>query len=87
MTNACLHLLEQPEAKLQGLFNDATPPLMNVGCGEDLAIKELAGLVKEVVVLLANKSFIYGMTQKLLLKRHSSSGRECLAQLVLMNLP
>lgn len=49
MADACLYLLEQPEDKLQGLFNDATPPLVNVGCGEDLTIGELAGIVKDIV--------------------------------------
>lgn len=49
MADACLYLLEQPEDKLQSLFNDELPPLVNVGCGEDLTIRELAELVKEVV--------------------------------------
>ncbi|MFH2135411.1 MAG: GDP-L-fucose synthase [Pseudomonadota bacterium] len=49
MADACLFLLEQPEGKLQSLFNDDTPPLVNVGCGEDLSIKELAELVKITV--------------------------------------
>ncbi|MFH2139879.1 MAG: GDP-L-fucose synthase [Pseudomonadota bacterium] len=49
MADACLYLLEQAEDKLQSLFNDELPPLVNVGCGEDLTIRELAELVKEVV--------------------------------------
>ncbi|MBU0689922.1 MAG: GDP-L-fucose synthase [Gammaproteobacteria bacterium] len=49
MADACLYLLEQPEAKLKSLFNDEKPPLVNVGCGEDLTIRELAELVKGVV--------------------------------------
>lgn len=49
MADACLYLLEQPASKLQSLFNDEQPPLVNVGCGEDLTIRELAELVKEVV--------------------------------------
>lgn len=49
MADACLFLLEQPEEKLAGLFNDMTPPLVNVGCGEDISIRELAGLVREIV--------------------------------------
>jgi GDP-L-fucose synthase len=49
MADACLYLLEQPEDKLKSLFNDEKPPLVNVGCGEDLTIRELAELVKEVV--------------------------------------
>lgn len=49
MADACLHLLDQPEERLQSLFNDANPPLVNIGCGEDLTIRELAKLVRKVV--------------------------------------
>lgn len=49
MADACLYLLERPEGELQSLFNEILPPLVNVGCGEDLSIKELAELVKDVV--------------------------------------
>jgi GDP-L-fucose synthase len=49
MADACLFLLEQPEAQLGSLFNDTTPPLVNIGCGEDLSIRELAELVADVV--------------------------------------
>lgn len=49
MAAACLFLLEQPEASLQDLFSDARPPLVNVGCGEDLTIRELAELIQDIV--------------------------------------
>lgn len=49
MAEACLYLLEQPEEQLAELFGEQHPPLVNVGCGEDLSIRELAGLVKEIV--------------------------------------
>lgn len=49
MAEACIYLLEQPEEKLQSLFDDQQPPLVNIGCGQDLTIRELAELVKEVV--------------------------------------
>lgn len=49
MAEACVYLLEQPEEKLQPLFDDQHPPLVNVGCGEDLTIRELAELVRDVV--------------------------------------
>lgn len=49
MADACIYLLEQAEDKLTGLFNNEQPPLVNIGCGEDLTIRELAGLVAEVV--------------------------------------
>ncbi len=57
MADACLFLLEQPESNLGGLFNDNTPPLVNVGCGEDLTIRELAEMVKEVVAFEGGLSF------------------------------
>lgn len=49
MADACIYLLEQTGDRLQSLFNDKEPPLVNVGCGEDLTIRELAELVSEVV--------------------------------------
>lgn len=49
MADACLYLLEQPESKLFDLFNDESPPLVNIGCGEDLTIRELAVMVAEAV--------------------------------------
>jgi GDP-L-fucose synthase len=49
MADACLYLLEQPADKLRGLFSDDVPPLVNIGSGEDLTIRELAELVKQVV--------------------------------------
>lgn len=49
MAEACIFLLEQSEKTLQPLFGEQQPPLVNVGCGEDLTIRELAELVKETV--------------------------------------
>lgn len=49
MADACIYLLEQAEEKLSSLFNIEQPPLVNIGCGEDLTIRELAELVAEVV--------------------------------------
>ncbi|OGS99414.1 MAG: GDP-fucose synthetase [Gallionellales bacterium RIFCSPLOWO2_12_FULL_59_22] len=49
MAGACVYLLEQPGEKLQALFGDVQPPLVNIGCGEDLSIRELAELVRDVV--------------------------------------
>ena len=49
MADACLYLLEQPESKLSDLFNDERPPLVNIGCGEDLTIRDLAEMIAEVV--------------------------------------
>lgn len=49
MADACLYLLEQPESNLSDLFNDERPPLVNIGCGEDLSIRELAEMIAETV--------------------------------------
>ena len=57
MAEACLYLLEQSEEKLQVLFSDTQPPLVNVGCCEDLSIRELAELVREVVGFTGNLVF------------------------------
>lgn len=49
MANACLYLLEQPDSRLSDLFNDEHPPLVNIGCGEDLTIRELAEIIAATV--------------------------------------
>jgi len=49
MAAACLHLMNLPDAKLEPLWRSDAPPLVNVGCGEDLSILELAELVRETV--------------------------------------
>ena len=47
MVAACLYLLQLPDSKPAKLFNESVPPLVNIGCGEDLTIKELAERVKQ----------------------------------------
>jgi len=57
MAAACLYLLEESSENLESLFNENEPPLVNIGCGEDLTIKELAELVKEIVGFEGTLSF------------------------------
>lgn len=57
MAEACIYLMEQPEKKLQSLFNDQQPPLVNVGCGEDLTIRELAELIKDMIGFTGSLAF------------------------------
>ncbi len=57
MADACIYLLEQPEGKLASLFNNEQPPLVNIGCGEDLTIRELAELIAEVVGFKGSLAF------------------------------
>jgi GDP-L-fucose synthase len=55
MADACLYLMRQPDAQYERLLGSDEsksgrfePPLVNIGCGEDVTIAELAGLVREV---------------------------------------
>jgi GDP-L-fucose synthase len=57
MADACICLLEQSEEKLKNLFSNEYPPLVNIGCGEDLTIRELAELISDVVGFKGNLSF------------------------------
>ncbi|MBK8742064.1 MAG: GDP-L-fucose synthase [Betaproteobacteria bacterium] len=49
MAEACVQLLECPEDMLALLFPEDQAPLVNIGCGEDVTIRELALLIREVV--------------------------------------
>lgn len=57
MADACIYLLEQAEGKIDSLFNNGQPPLVNIGCGEDLTIKELAQMVADIVGFKGNLTF------------------------------
>ena len=53
MADACIYLMNLPDEQFIPLLgqdrNDGLPPLMNIGVGHDITIKELAETVKEVV--------------------------------------
>lgn len=56
MADACVFLMRAPDDKFQSLLgsgepdiNKFDPPLVNIGKGEDITIRELAELVKQVV--------------------------------------
>jgi GDP-L-fucose synthase len=53
MADACVYLMNLPDEKFVPLLgqdrNDGLPPLMNIGVGEDLSIRELAETVKAAV--------------------------------------
>ena len=49
MAEACVFLLGLPEARYAGLVAPQALPLINIGAGKDLSIRELAELVCEVV--------------------------------------
>ena len=53
MADACVYLMNLSDAQFVPLLgqdrNDGLPPLMNIGVGHDLSIRELAEMVKSVV--------------------------------------
>lgn len=53
MAEACVFVMNLADEQFNPLLaadrNDGLPPLLNLGCGNDLTIAELANLVKEVV--------------------------------------
>lgn len=49
MAAACLFLMDLEQSKINSLFNANHPPLVNVGCGEDLTVRELAEMVRKIV--------------------------------------
>ena len=57
MAHACIHLAELPDARLAPIFNDRNPPLVNIGFGKDLSIRELANLIGKTVGLAAELSW------------------------------
>ena len=49
MAAACLEIMVKPDDVLGWLFHPDFPPLLNIGCGQDLSIQELAQLIAEIV--------------------------------------
>jgi len=49
MADACVHLMALPEPDFRGLLRAEAPPLVNIGCGEDVTIAELAATVARIV--------------------------------------
>jgi len=47
MAGACVHLMSLPEEEFSSFFNSDIAPILNIGCGEDLTIKELVHLEKK----------------------------------------
>ena len=48
LAEACVHLLNLPDSTYDSLLNRSDPPLINIGNGEDLTIRELAELVARI---------------------------------------
>jgi len=49
MADACVYLMNMPDEQFLSLLKEEVAPLINVGCGADQSILELAELVKQVV--------------------------------------
>jgi len=49
LAEACIFLMNLPDAQFQTLLNSEEPPLINIGTGHDLSIRELAELVCRVI--------------------------------------
>jgi len=53
MADACVYLMNLPDERFVPLLgqssNDGMPPVVNIGVGEDLTIRELAQIVRDVV--------------------------------------
>ncbi len=49
MADACVHLLSLPDSTTNQLLTESAPPLLNIGCGIDLTIAELAAKVAQAV--------------------------------------
>ena len=49
LAEACVYLMQLAEADFSRLLPRDGPPIVNIGCGEDLTIRELAKVVGEIV--------------------------------------
>ena len=70
LAEACVHLLNLPQGAYESLLTQKDAPLINIGSGEDLTIRELAELVARVLdfdcELVFDTSRQDGTPQKLL---------------------
>jgi len=70
LADACVYLFKLDDKKYQKFFKEGLTPLMNIGCGKDHTIKQIAEMTAEVVgyegVLKWDKKKPDGTPQKLL---------------------
>jgi GDP-L-fucose synthase len=48
LADACLHIINLDDQVYRSLISDKDAPLINVGCGRDNSIKEMALMIKEI---------------------------------------
>ena len=85
LAGACVFLMGEA-GNAEALFNETEPPLVNIGCGEDMTIAELAGMVAEVVgfegEIVFDESKPDGTPQKLLeISRFKALGGQQIVEL------
>lgn len=49
MSDACVFLMSLSDHQFSAFFTPHSSPVVNIGCGEDLTIRDLAELIKEIV--------------------------------------
>ncbi len=49
MADACMYLMSLPDNEFSKMIQEETAPLVNIGCGEDITIRELVNLVQDIV--------------------------------------
>jgi len=57
LADACIFLMESSDEKLAPLLKQNAPPLVNIGCGQDVTIRELAECAARVVGFDGNMVF------------------------------
>ena len=57
MADACIHLLESVKLDDMKIFKETSPPLINIGCGIDISIEDLANQIKIVIGFTGNIIF------------------------------
>jgi GDP-L-fucose synthase len=57
LAQACCFLMNMDEARFNSLLSDEQPPLINIGTGEDVTIRELAETVARVIGFSGNLTF------------------------------
>ena len=54
MADACVHLMSMQDDLFASLLREDIAPLVNIGCGQDVTIRELVNMVKDVVGFKGN---------------------------------
>ncbi len=57
MADACIHLLESAKLDGMNIFNETSPPLVNIGSGIDISIEDLANQIKIAIGFAGNIVF------------------------------